>query len=399
MKKGIITGLDHYGRGIVKINDKISFIENALPNEEVEFELLKQKSKFNEGKALNIIKSSTEREEPICPYYNECGGCNIMHQNYCGQLKFKENKVKEVLKKFANFDNVKNIVATEQYFYRNKITLQVNEKIGYFKNKTYNLIPIEKCYIVDNRINNIILLLNTISLDNIEQIVIRQTSQQSMLVFYVKKYINIDKDIFKDVDTIIINDGKEKIIKGKGYIVEEINDLKFIISPSSFFQVNTNGMIKLYDCVSKYCSLENMNLLDLYCGTGTIGLYLASKCNKVLGIEINEEAIKDAFVNKELNHILNIDFKSGDVKEILKHNNFIPNIVVVDPPRAGLDELVCEQLKNLNPIRIIYVSCDVVTLARDLKRLSDKYNIIECTPVDMFPNTYHVESVVILERK
>ena len=220
-----------------------------------------------------------------------------------------------------------------------------------------------------------------------------------MLVFYSKKVIKSDVNKL-NVDTIICITDKQTILKGKGYIEEEIKGIRYVISPTSFFQVNTNGMINLYDKVLEYCGLNgNENLLDLYCGTGTIGIYLSKYCNKVFGIELNKEAIKDALVNNEINNLNNIDFKSGDVKEVLKTNNFIPDIIVVDPPRAGLDSKVVEQIISLKPKKLVYVSCDVITLARDLNLLKEYFNIKEVTPVDMFPNTYHVECVSLLERK
>ena len=220
-----------------------------------------------------------------------------------------------------------------------------------------------------------------------------------MLVFYSKKVIKLDVNKL-NVDTIICITDKQTILKGKGYIEEVIKGIRYVISPTSFFQVNTNGMINLYDKVLEYCGLNgNENLLDLYCGTGTIGIYLSKHCNKVFGIELNKEAIKDALVNKEINNLNNIDFKSGDVKEVLKTNNFIPDIIVVDPPRAGLDSKVIEQIISLKPKKLVYVSCDVITLARDLNLLKEYFNIKEVTPVDMFPNTYHVECVCELNFK
>lgn len=394
-----IEKLDHYGRGIARIDGKTVFVENALPTETVIASITKEKKNFIEGETIDFINKSNDRIEPICPYYNECGGCNIMHIDYNNQLEFKENKVKEVLNKFCNYDNVKSIIGTNQYNYRNKITLQVKEKIGYYKKKSYELVVIDKCYIADEKINSIINELKNIDLSNVNQIVIRTTNKESMLVFYSKKVIKSDVNKL-NVDTIICITDKQTILKGKGYIEEEIKGIRYVISPTSFFQVNTNGMINLYDKVLEYCGLNgNENLLDLYCGTGTIGIYLSKYCNKVFGIELNKEAIKDALVNNEINNLNNIDFKSGDVKEVLKTNNFIPDIIVVDPPRAGLDSKVVEQIISLKPKKLVYVSCDVITLARDLNLLKEYFNIKEVTPVDMFPNTYHVECVSLLERK
>ncbi len=395
MNEVIIEKLDHYGKGIARIDGMPVFVDGALTGEIVKIEKTVEKKKFCEAKTVDIITKSDSRVEPICPYYNECGGCNIMHMSYPQQLIFKENKVREVLNKFSDFDNVKSIIGTDDLYYRNKITLKVDKKIGYYKSKSYDIVPIDKCFIADDRINSVIEKLHQIDLGNTKEIVIRATHNELMLVF--DGNIRADMCLFDGVDTIISNG---IILKGKGYIMEKINDFKYVISPTSFFQVNTNGMINLYNQVLKYANLKgDENLLDLYCGTGTIGIYLSKYCHKVFGIEINKEAIKDALLNKEINNLNNIDFEAGDVKDVLAKNNFEPDIIVVDPPRAGLDKKVIEEIIDLNPSKLIYVSCDVVTLARDLNILKEKFNIIECTPVDMFPNTYHVESVVALERK
>ena len=180
-----------------------------------------------------------------------------------------------------------------------------------------------------------------------------------------------------------------------------MNGLKFIISPLSFFQVNKYNTINLYNKILDYCDLKGTEtVLDLYCGTGTIGSFVSRKCNKVIGIEINESAINDAIKNKEINNLKNIEFICGDSGKILKNNKYKNiDIVIVDPPRSGLSDLSIKEIININPKKIIYTSCDPVTLARDLKILSEKYEVKELTPVDMFPNTYHVESVCVLEKK
>lgn len=395
-----IEKLDHYARGIARLDGKTIFVENSLPGETVIAKIVNEKKKFDEAITGKILNEAVERVNPVCPYYNECGGCNTMHFNYDKQLEFKENKVKEVLKKFCDFDNIKSIIKSNQFNYRNKVTLQVKETIGYYKKKSYDIVSIDNCFIADERINNIIKLVKTIDLSGIKQIVIRVTTNESMIVFYCIDNIKIDISNFNAVDTIVVISNKQEILKGKGYIEEEINNIKYVISPTSFFQVNTLGMINLYNKVLEYADLKgNENLLDLYCGTGTIGIYLSKYCGKVFGIEINKDAIKDALLNKKINNLDNIDFQAGDVKDILNKNKFKPDIIVVDPPRAGLDKKVIDEIISLNPKKLVYVSCDVVTLARDLNLLKEKFNIIECTPVDMFPNTYHVESVVLLELK
>lgn len=389
MKKLIvkIEKLDHFGRGIARINNIPIFIENCLVNEEVEIFITKEKKNFMEGKVIKYIKKSPLRVESLCPYYDSCGGCDLLHLSYDEQLKYKENKVKEIIKKFCGLNCVKDIVGSKQFNYRNKITLQVNNNIGYFKKKSNDIIAIDKCLLVDNRINKIIHDLKHLDIRNVNKIVIRVTSFESMVVFYGNVNLNFDLN----VDTIIVNN---KVIKGNGYIKEDINGFKFVISSTSFFQVNNIGMINIYDKVLEY--VDGGNVLDLYCGTGTIGIYVSKKSNKVLGIELNKEAISDALINKKINDINNIDFISGDVGSVLSQNNFKADIIIVDPPRAGLDNKSINNIIKINPKKIIYVSCDPVTLARDLNLLKDKYEVVEITPFDMFGNTYHTECVCIL---
>jgi len=395
-----IEKLDHFGRGISKELGKPIFIENALPKELVKIEIIKENKNLMEGKVLEYIRKSDDRVEPICPYYNECGGCNIMHLSYKEQLKYKESKVKEIMKKFTDFDNVNSIIGSSQLHYRNKATFQVSGDLGYYKKKSNDIVKIDECFIVDNRINSIISKLNKLNLSDINQVVIKASTEEIMLVFYSDKEVNINIHDFDVTDIISIVKNKRNILKGKGYIINEINGLKFVISPTSFFQVNNEGMINLYNKVLEYGSFNKEDeVLDLYCGTGTIGIYVSKYCRKVFGVEINEEAIKDAFINKKINSIDNIDFQAGDVGKILKQSKFKPDTIIVDPPRAGLDKLTINKLKELKPKKIIYVSCDPVTLARDLNILKSDFDIVEITPVDMFANTYHVENVCLLTKK
>lgn len=383
-----ITNLDHFGRGIVK-KEKPIFIDNALVGEIVEIEITKDNKKYSEGRVIKYIKKSPLRVESNCPFYDKCGGCDLLHLSYQDQLKYKETKVKEIIKKFSGLECVKEIVPTIQYNYRNKVTLHVKQKLGYYQKKSYDIINIDNCLIADERINDLIKKLNIIDLNTITKITIRVSSKESMLVIEGGK---LDITSFKEVDTIIVDN---QVLKGRGYIIEEINNLKFVISPDSFFQVNRLGMINIYNQVLKYVD-NDTKVLDLYCGTGTIGIYLADKVNQVLGIDINKSAINDALMNKKINNLENIDFKLGDVEDVLNNNSFKADCIVVDPPRAGLGNMVIKNIFKIQPQKLIYVSCDPVTLARDLNILKDKYDVVEITPFDMFSNTYHVECVGLL---
>ena len=403
LKTAKITDFDYMGRGIARIDGIVTFISGALLDEIVELKITKSNKKFNEGEVVKVIKKSKDRIEPICPYYNKCGGCDLMHMNYNAQLDFKRNKVITTLKKFAKLDiKVNNIIpADEIYNYRNKITFHVNNDIGFFKKKTNEFVHIDSCYICDERISKLLVQLKKLDLTNIKNITIRcsKNIQELMLIIEADEDLDISK--IKGVDSIYLLKNSKYILKyGNKNIAEKMNDLVFYISPSAFFQVNTHQAIKLYDKVKEYAALNgNETLLDLYCGTGTISLYLSNSCKKVYGIEINEDAIKDANINKEKNKIKNAEFYCLNANQFLNKIKDKIDVLVVDPPRGGLDNKTIDSILKLKPNRMIYVSCDVSTLARDLKLLSEEYQVLEITPVDMFPNTCHVENVCVLERR
>lgn len=405
MYKVEVTKLDHQGRGIAKINDKIIFIPNALPEETVDVDIILEKKKYYEGIIKEIINASDKRIKSICPYFEECGGCQFLNMNYQDSLDYKQNKVEEIMNKYLGIKiKINNIVACDNnLYYRNKTTFQVKNDIGFFKEKTNTLIPVDKCYISDIKINDIYKAIkDNINLTNVKQVIIRATKNtlESMVIFKTSNYIDNKKiiDILKKkVDSIYIND---ELIYGKGKIIENLCNKNFYISPSSFFQVNTLQAEKLYNKAIVYADIKKEDtVLDLYCGTGTIGIVASDKAKKVIGIELNKEAIKDANENKKLNNINNIEFYAGDVGKILNKNNYKPDIIIVDPPRVGLDSLALAQILNIRPKKLVYVSCDLMTLARDLKLLSNDYDILELTPVDMFPYTAHVESVCALKLK
>lgn len=405
MYKVEVTKLDHQGRGIAKINDKIIFIPNALPEETVDVDIILEKKKYYEGIIKETINASDKRIKSICPYFEECGGCQFLNMNYQDSLDYKQNKVEEIMNKYLGIKiKINNIVACDNnLYYRNKTTFQVENDIGFFKEKTNTLIPVDKCYISDIRINDIYKeIKDNIDLTNVNQIIIRSTKNtlESMVIFKTSNYVDNKRliDVLKNkVDSIYIND---ELIYGKGKIIENLCNKNFYISPSSFFQVNTVQAEKLYNKAIVYADIKKEDtVLDLYCGTGTIGIVASDKAKKVIGIELNKEAIKDANENKKLNNINNIEFYAGDVGKILNKNNYKPDIIIVDPPRVGLDSLALAQILNIRPKKLVYVSCDLMTLARDLKLLSNDYDILELTPVDMFPYTAHVESVCALKLK
>ena len=393
-----IEKLDNFGRGISHINNKIVFISNALEDEVVDATTTYSNKKFDEAKVNEIIKVSRMRIKPICPYFDICGGCNLLHMNYDDQLKFKYNKVKDIIFKYLKEDiKVNDVIYSNQFNYRNKASFEVKEKLCYKMRKSTNLVDINYCYLLDKNINDIVHVLNNLNLKNINNITIRTGEEDIMVIISGNPTQEIIDVLKEKARSIYVND---KLVYGKSNIVSKIGNYEFFVSDKSFFQVNKYNVKNLYDKVLEYAELTgNENILDLYCGTGTIGIYLSKYAKSVIGIEVNEQAIFDANVNKNKNNIENISFICDTTSNI---NNIVNNdfdVIIVDPPRSGLDKNTINFLINSKAKRIVYVSCDIMTLVRDLNILKQDYDIREITPVDMFPNTYHVETVCILERK
>lgn len=398
IKKVLISSVNHQGYGVARINNKVVFVENAITDDVVDIEIVKEYKKYALGEVVNFVSMSKEHITSACPYYDKCGGCQISHITHKAQLDFKKEKMRNIFSRYLDMEISPKIISVNEYNYRNKVVFHIKDgKLGFYEDGTNKLIKIDNCLLLDERINNLIPLFNNLDLTYVEKIMVRVTSKEVMVVFY--GFIDKIDVLKKYVSSIILVNIKEKLLYGKSYIKEEVNGLKFIISYNSFFQVNTKAMVRLYDKVLKYANLtKEDDVLDLFCGTGTIGIYLSRYCKSVLGVEIVEEAIKDANINKELNNIDNISFICGDVDRVI-NEKFNQNVLVVDPPRSGLNKNTKNVILNNGFDRIVYVSCDPMTLVRDLKDLSSKYEFKEIILVDMFPNTYHVESVCLLERR
>lgn len=404
-----IFALDHQGRGIARIDNKVVFVSNVLPNETAEIKITQEKKNYAVGELIKIINISDKRIAPICPHFHDCGGCDVMHMSYEDELVYKENKVKEILKKFAALDPslVKDIVPNEdRHNYRNKVTFKVDKNLGFYAKNTNDIVKIDYCYIIDDNINELLRYINThLSLEGIKQVVVRKSKSNDdlMIVFEISSPIDEEKikKLLAYATSIYIKENNNyRLIKGDKYIKEEMDGINFLISPDSFFQVNTTQATNLYSKIVEYAKLRgNEVVLDLYSGTGTIGLYLSRYAKKVYGVEINKYAVKDANENAKLNNITNTEFIEGDALVYLEKFKGKADVVIVDPPRSGLDRNAVTKLMEIKPKTIVYVSCDPSTLARDLNILKEEYDVIEVTPFDMFSNTYHVETVVLLERK
>ena len=390
-----IEKLDNFGRGITYINDKICFVDNALPNEKVEIEITKEKKRYLEAKIIKILEKSEDRIKPLCPYSNECGGCNLSHLSYEKENDFKYNKVKDLIKKFIKEDiELKGIVYDKEYEYRNKIVLHGNNNVsGQYKKYSNDIVNIDKCLLVNNRINEIIKLLKP---NSIEEATIKTSNNLNNILLDIKGNINNIDELKSKVDVLIINN---KLLSPNKSIISIIGNNKYYLSSNSFFQVNRFLTESLYNEVLNIVKTINpCEVLDLYCGTGTIGIYISNYCREIVGVDYNKSNIEDANKNKELNNCNNISFICNKVENIIDNYKDI-DLIIVDPPRSGLDDHTRKILKKMMSKTIIYVSCDPVTLMRDLKDLKEKYNIKYIKPFNMFPRTYHVECISVLERK
>ena len=433
------------GEGIAKIDNFTVFIQGAIKGERVRILILKVLSSHAFGKIIEFIKKSDYRVVVDCKTYKRCGGCNLRHIEYDETLKIKKNMVQNLVNKnLKNKLEVQDVLGMEKsYHYRNKAQYPVGQNkegkpiIGVFANRTHEIIEIEKCLIQDEKTEEIAKYIvnyfaqNSISVYNektgkglVRHIVTKigkKTNEIMIIIVINGKEIPNEADLvksltsrFSDVKTIIKNInmqntnvilGKENInLYGNGYIEDILGDLRFKISPLSFYQVNPVQAEKLYKIGVESADITNKDIVfDLYCGIGTISLFMAKYAKKVYGVEIVEEAIKDAKENAKKNNIENTEFIAGDAQKILDDlinvKKIIPNIIMLDPPRKGLDKTSIQNILKISPKKIIYISCNPATLIRDLKELEETYEVKSITPVDMFPYTSHVECVAVLELK
>lgn len=399
----VIEKMNHQAMGIAKINGKVVFIPKVIVGDIVDIDIIKEYKNYSIGKVNKIIKKSTKRVNVLCPYYDVCGGCSISAYTYQDELEYKVNNVIDIFKR-NEIDIKPNIIKSDnRYGYRNKITLQVsNGIIGLYEEDSNKIVDVDKCLLVSDKLNEIIdIIKRNINVNNCNKIVIRDTYYGIMIIFYgsvnneeVIKYLD------KKVVSIYTYDNKYKCIYGEKYLYEMIGEYKYRISPDSFFQVNSRTVNKLYNKVVEYAIEDEKkdNLVDLYCGTGTIGIYLSKYFNNIIGIELNEQAVEDAKENAKINSVNNIEFYAGDVGKII-NDQIKADVIIVDPPRSGLDKRTKDILLKIKANKIVYVSCNPLTLARDIKELDSGYDLGDITLVDMFPNTHHVESVILLQRK
>ena len=430
------------GEGIAKIENFTIFIPNSIKGEKVRILIVKVLKSHAFGKVLEIIKTSEYRKESDCETYKRCGGCDLRHIKYEETLRMKQNAVQSLVNKtLENEVKVEETLGMENpYNYRNKAQYPVGlDKegkpiIGVFANRTHEIIPIKECLIQNKKSENLAKFVlefikkNNISVYNekttkglVRHIVTKigiKTNEIMCIIVINGRNIPKEKELvseilkaFPEVKTIVKNIntkntnvimGKENInLYGDGYIKDKLGDFVFKISPLSFYQVNPIQAEKLYNIAVKGAEISKDDVVfDLYCGIGTISLFMAKYAKKVYGIEIVEDAIKDAKENSKLNNIKNSEFIAGDVEivldDLINKKKIIPDIIMVDPPRKGLDNKSINNILKISPKKVVYVSCNPATLVRDLKSLEEKYEIKTIKPVDMFPFSKHIECVSVI---
>ena len=421
------------GEGIAKINGFTIFIPNVLKNEKVKIKILKVMSSHAFGKCLEIIEKSNSRIEKDCETFEKCGGCNLRHINYKDTLVLKKESVINTLRKEIEINfPINDCVGMENpLYYRNKLQYPVRSdvngkyKMGVFRERTHEIIETRSCKIQNEESQEIanfiisflekekvpayseenqsgylrhIVIRNAIKTNEIMVTLVINASkmpkEEELTRAIVEKFDKV-KTVVKNINTkntnVILSE-KNEILYGKGYIFEILDEYKFKISPLSFFQVNPVQTEKLYKKAVEYANLEGYEtIFDLYCGIGTIGIFASKNAKKLYGIETIEDAIKDARENAELNNIKNAEFFVGDVEKklpsLLQEKDIKADVVFIDPPRKGCDKTALDTLLKIEPKKIVYISCNPATLARDLKILNEKYTIAELTPFDLFPFT------------
>jgi len=467
MKKGDeitieVTSLSTDGKGISKTEEGfVIFSDNTLPGDKVRLKINKNKKNYAEASVVEFVERSPFRIEPLCNHFGTCGGCKLQNYNYEKQIEFKTQAVIDAFERIGGFENLtipKTIKNNDTFFYRNKMEfsfsndiwrekadMESTEKFGLglhvprFHSKILN---IEKCFLQSELSNSILNFTRNFfkGLDTsiyttkthsgfLRFLIIREGKNTNDIMVNLVTY-DYDKELienysreiserFPQVTTFINSYSQKKAqiafgessnnLFGNGYIYEHLNnenkDLVFKISPNSFFQTNTKQAEKLFNIATGFLELKNSdNVLDLYCGAGSIAIYISGKINNVTGVELVSDAIENAKENAKLNKIENVDFILSDIKDFIetindskKYINY--NKVILDPPRSGLHPDICKILSESNFEKICYISCNPVTQARDLKMICEKgnYKIEKIQPVDMFPHTYHIENVVSLK--
>ena len=448
------------GKAIGRVEEgKVVFVPYAAPGDIVDVQVIKKKKSYLEGRITHFHKYSDLRIEAVCKHYMACGGCKWQHLPYAEQAKFKQQQVEDNLSRIGHIDvsNTLPIIAAEkEYYYRNKLEYTFSnlawltdfskevdfserdmDALGFHVPGMFDrVVDVEHCHLQAEPSNKIRLAVRAYAKKHklsffdirnqvgfMRNLIVRTASTGEIMVIVVffhedenarEGLMEHIKESFPEITSLmyIINEKKNdsitdqevKLYSGKDFMYEQMEDLKFKVGPKSFYQTNNEQAYKLYSITRQLANLSGDELVyDLYTGTGTIANFIAKKANKVIGIEYVPEAIEDAKINANLNKLDNTDFFDGDMVKVLDEQ-FIdthgkPDVIITDPPRAGMHPKVVELLNRIEASRIVYVSCNPATQARDVQMLMEKYKVVTIQPVDMFPQTHHVENVILLELK
>jgi 23S rRNA (uracil1939-C5)-methyltransferase len=454
-----ITDIAAEGKAIAKVNDMVVFVPFVVPGDVVDLQVTRKKSHFMEARAIHFHSYSENRIEAVCEHFGICGGCKWQILPYSEQIRYKQKQVSDNLTRIGKIEipAINPIIGSAKTeFYRNKLEFTFSNKrwktyqevadgkefdtmnaVGFHIPGQFDkVLDIEKCWLqadISNKIRNEVrhyALEHELTFFNLRSqegllrtMIVRTSSTGELMIIMVFFYEDIDiqnallkhvADKFPEITSLLyiinskandtITDQEVLVFKGNECIYEEMEGLKFKIGPKSFYQTNSEQAYVLYKIVRDFAQLTGTELVyDLYTGTGTIANFIAHRARQVIGIEYVPEAIEDAVINSKLNDIDNTRFFSGDMKDIL-NTSFIqehgmPDVIITDPPRAGMHEDVINAILFANPEIVVYVSCNPATQARDLNLLDRNYKVTAIQPVDMFPHTHHVENVVLLERK
>lgn len=460
LEKVTITDVAAEGKAIAKVNDLVVFVPYVVPGDVVDLQIKRKKNKYAEAEAVHFHEYSAVRAVPFCQHYGVCGGCKWQVLPYSEQIRYKQQEVENNLKRIGKIDlpEISPILGSEKtQFYRNKLeftfsnkrwltTEEVRQDVKYDQMNAVGfhipgafdkVLAIEKCWLQDdisNRIRNAVRdyayehdysFINLRSQEGmLRNMIVRTSSTGELMVIVICKIVEDQEmelfkqllqyiaDTFPEITSLLyivnnkcndtINDLDVHVFKGNDHIFEEMEGLRFKIGPKSFYQTNSDQAYNLYKIAREFAGLTGEELVyDLYTGTGTIANFVSRQARQVIGIEYVPEAIEDAKINAEINGIKNTLFYAGDMKDILTQD-FInehgrPDVIITDPPRAGMHQDVVDVILFAEPKRIVYVSCNPATQARDLQLLDGKYKVLAVQPVDMFPHTHHVENVVLLE--
>lgn len=446
--KGVAVGKTEEGKTVL--------VSGAVPGDVVRARVKKAKSKYYEAEAIEILQESPDRVVPRCKHFGVCGGCKWQNLAYDKQLEFKQDEVYNHIKRIAgieDFETMPIVGSDEQYFYRNKMefsfsnarwltTAEINAEENY-ENKNAlgfhipgmwsKILDLKECFLQEDPSNAMRLAINKFAVNHgldyfdlknqsgfLRNVMFRQNSKSEWMVLFQlyrdepenkKKLFDFMLGEFPQISTLLyvinnkqndsIYDQEVEVYSGNGYLMEEMEGLKFKIGPKSFFQTNYNQALKLYQKTLEFADLKGDEVVyDLYTGTGTIAQYVARKAKQVIGIESVQESIIAAKEHAQLNGLHNCTFYCGDMKDIF-NDDFIanhpkPDVLITDPPRDGMHQKVVEQILKIAPKKIVYVSCNSATQARDLALMKDQYQLIKILPVDMFPQTHHVENIALL---